>query len=181
MKFCPYCGATLPAGAISFCPECGKPLNTPLESYRSEFIDPAQSQMLTQNQPETQEPPSQLDPGDAKHSQPLQHRQRPSSNSLHNRSVFQTQNKNKPVASGKKQKPRSGPKPYSKANHRQPSAPTERNLMDINYDGYYNDVPTDDNARTREGIDSELMKRIVMIASGALIIVAISIIIMNVL
>ena len=26
MKFCPYCGASLPGGAASFCPECGKPL-----------------------------------------------------------------------------------------------------------------------------------------------------------
>ena len=26
MKFCPYCGASLPGGAASFCPECGKQL-----------------------------------------------------------------------------------------------------------------------------------------------------------
>lgn len=26
MKFCPYCGASLPGGTASFCPECGKPL-----------------------------------------------------------------------------------------------------------------------------------------------------------
>ena len=27
MKFCPYCGASLPGGAASFCPECGKSLS----------------------------------------------------------------------------------------------------------------------------------------------------------
>lgn len=26
MKFCPFCGAHLPEGALSFCPECGKGL-----------------------------------------------------------------------------------------------------------------------------------------------------------
>lgn len=26
MKFCPYCGAGLPDGAVSFCPECGNAL-----------------------------------------------------------------------------------------------------------------------------------------------------------
>ena len=25
MKRCPYCGASLPGGAVSFCPSCGKP------------------------------------------------------------------------------------------------------------------------------------------------------------
>ena len=25
MKCCPYCGASLPGGAVSFCPSCGKP------------------------------------------------------------------------------------------------------------------------------------------------------------
>ena len=26
MKYCPYCGASLPGGAFSFCAACGKPL-----------------------------------------------------------------------------------------------------------------------------------------------------------
>lgn len=26
MKYCPYCGASLPDGAVSFCPECGNAL-----------------------------------------------------------------------------------------------------------------------------------------------------------
>ncbi|WP_322202100.1 zinc ribbon domain-containing protein [Acutalibacter intestini] len=26
MKYCPYCGASLPDSAVSFCPECGKPI-----------------------------------------------------------------------------------------------------------------------------------------------------------
>lgn len=31
MKYCPYCGADLPDGAISFCAECGKTLPEPTE------------------------------------------------------------------------------------------------------------------------------------------------------
>lgn len=26
MKYCPYCGASLPGNAVSFCPDCGKKL-----------------------------------------------------------------------------------------------------------------------------------------------------------
>ena len=26
MKYCPYCGADIPDGAVSFCAECGKAL-----------------------------------------------------------------------------------------------------------------------------------------------------------
>ena len=26
MKYCPYCGASLPEGTVSFCPECGESL-----------------------------------------------------------------------------------------------------------------------------------------------------------
>jgi hypothetical protein len=50
--------------------------------------------------------------------------------------------------------------------------------MDENYDGYYNDKPTDDNAQNKDGFDPELIKRIVLISGGALCIVIVAIILL---
>ena len=44
MKFCPYCGASLPGGAASFCPECGKalPVGKPAGTRRQKKRPPQQ-------------------------------------------------------------------------------------------------------------------------------------------
>jgi hypothetical protein len=52
------------------------------------------------------------------------------------------------------------------------------NPMDENYDGYYDDKPTDDNAQNKDGLDPELIKRIVFISGGALLIVIFAIILL---
>ena len=52
---------------------------------------------------------------------------------------------------------------------------------DENYDGYYEDRPTDDNAQNKESYDPEMIKRIVLIAGGAVLLVVFSIVIMNLL
>ncbi len=36
MKYCPYCGAALPDGALSFCPECGESLKIDTPSRNKE-------------------------------------------------------------------------------------------------------------------------------------------------
>ena len=52
------------------------------------------------------------------------------------------------------------------------------NPMDENYDGYYDDKPTDDNAQNKDSFDPELIKRIVFISGGALLIVIFAIILL---
>ena len=40
MKYCPYCGVTLPDGAVSFCPECGKNLLVMTEEREKKHEQP---------------------------------------------------------------------------------------------------------------------------------------------
>jgi hypothetical protein len=65
-----------------------------------------------------------------------------------------------PKKSGFEQKPRQDP-------------------MDVGYDGYYDDVPTNDNGQTAtERFEPELIKRIALVAGGFLGIVVLSVLIM---
>lgn len=111
MKFCPYCGASLPGGAASFCPECGKPL-----------------------------------PGGK-------------------------------AAGARQQKKRPAPqKPGRTPRHRPKPSP-----MDVNYDGYYNDVPPIDSDTRGEGLAPELLKRIGLVILGAVGAITLSVILMTLL
>jgi len=62
-----------------------------------------------------------------------------------------------------------------------PSRKPLPDLRDEGYDGYYNDVEPIDNGHTRERMDPELMKRIVIVAAGAFVIVIFAVILMYVL
>ena len=79
----------------------------------------------------------------------------------------------------------SGP-PKEKAKHkptfhalRQRLAPSKRDEPEMEagpaedgYDGYYEDVPPMDEGRDREGIEPETVKKIAVLAAGALLIIA---------
>ena len=41
MKYCPYCGADIPDGAVSFCAECGKAL--PAKKEKPEKSTPVET------------------------------------------------------------------------------------------------------------------------------------------
>ena len=109
------------------------------------------------------------------------HSQRQSGNKQHIHSIPQTQNKTRPVRNPKRKPP---PRPKSNI-QKTPDPPCasyiKPNPMDMNYDGYYDDVLTDDDGRTKEKLDPELIKRIALIAVGAVVLVVLSIIIMAVL
>lgn len=99
MKFCPYCGVSLPGDAASFCPECGRALSN------KKVAAPRQpSKHIPQRRP--------------------------------------------------KQAPERKPKP-------------KPNPMDVNYDGYYDDVQPIDSGVRGEGIDPELLKRVGLVILGA--------------
>ncbi len=55
------------------------------------------------------------------------------------------------------------------------------NPMDENYDGYYNDVPTDDNGESKDRTDPALIKRAALVAVGALAVIILAVIIMTLL
>ena len=56
-----------------------------------------------------------------------------------------------------------------------------KNPMDENYDGYYDDRPTDDNEQNKDTLDPELIKRIAFISGGTLIIIIFVIILLKLL
>ena len=107
MKFCPYCGASLPGGAASFCSECGKEL-------------PQRKQTVSK-------------------------------------------------------KPR---KPMHKAPPHQAPRQPPKNSINANYDGYYNDVQPIDAGIRGEGMDPELVKRIVLVILGTVAVIALAAVLM---
>ena len=74
-------------------------------------------------------------------------------------------------------------KPVKKTKERkkkpQPEAPEEP--VDDGYDGYYNDVLPPDLDQEKEGLDKELIKKIVALVVGVVFIIGICIVMMYVL
>lgn len=59
MKFCPYCGVSLPGSAASFCPECGKalPAGKPAGTRRQKKRPPQQKpRQVPRARPNTSNP-----------------------------------------------------------------------------------------------------------------------------
>jgi hypothetical protein len=109
MKFCPYCGVSLPGNAVSFCPECGKSLPTKKSSG-------------TRKQKKR--------PSHKKARQTVQHRSKTT------------------------------------------------DPMDVNYDGYYNDIRPIDAGMRGEGMDPGLVRQIILLILGAFGLIILAIIIM---
>jgi len=160
MKRCPHCGAAIKVSAAAFCPKCKRPLRKPVQARKSNSGKPFQNERSA---------------GKPRPSQTPQVSQQRRVVPPHKP---QTQNK----------KPRSKKKPWLLSfllqDKKQPLVSEYvpvKQPADENYDGYYNDRPTDDNAQNKESVDPELIKRIAFIAGGAVLLVIISIIIMNLL
>ena len=146
MKYCPYCGTVLVDGAVSFCAECGKEL--PVSEKKQDI------------------------PEKSNHSEPRQDKQ-------HEKKSRRTQ-KAKPLH-GEKVKERE----VDKTSERQikPLEPPQRpkqqsespavmsSISEDDYDGYYDDILPADEGRFSEGIDRELVKKIVLIIGMVLLIV----------
>ena len=83
-------------------------------------------------------------------------------------------------------------KPFPGQNGRRPSSPhsgkrpepprrPRPDPRDEGYDGYYDDVKPIDHGHARDQSDPELMKRLIIIAAGALLIVIFAVVVMYVL
>lgn len=63
------------------------------------------------------------------------------------------------------------PKPVKAA----PAPMKEEPFVDDGYDGYYNDVSTDDDGRQQsEGMDPKLLKQVLLIALGAIVVIGLA-------
>lgn len=75
-----------------------------------------------------------------------------------------------------KKKPRNKPAPQ-----KSPVQHIEESPQDDGYDGYYDDVQPPDLDRTREGVDKELIKKIVILGVSVLLIISLCVVMMYVL
>ena len=132
MKYCPYCGASLPKEDAAFCMECGKQL-----SVKEEMSGAKQSP------------------------------------------AFEKKPKTKQV----KKKKEKQIKPPKEKKKRKAATLTEvvGEPVDDGYDGYYNDVLPPDLDREKEGLDKELVKKIVALCVSVVFIIGICIVMMYVL
>ena len=56
-----------------------------------------------------------------------------------------------------------------------PPPKRKKNPMDINYDGYYNDVKPIDAGQQRDRLDPELIKKVILLVAGALGVILLAI------
>ena len=70
---------------------------------------------------------------------------------------------------------------HKKKAQKQSETLPESDPCDENYDGYYNDIEPIDRDRTRDHMDSKLVKRIVIMTASAFFIVILAIVVMSLL
>ena len=99
------------------------------------------------------------------------------SSSTSNQAYNATELKTKPKTSKSRQ---SQPLKKKKTSTPPQSNPpvTDPSLPDDGYDGYYDDVKPLDNGHDRERMDPELVKRICMVAGGAVLVIIFSVVMM---
>jgi len=150
MKYCPYCGAHLFGGAASFCTECGKKL--PCDQNLPE----PKKKNVSSHSPEHKPPATGRNPLPA------------------------TRNPNGSAARKRAEPKRKKRNPRSRSAERKPELEHTKKSdpRDEGYDGYYDDVLPVDNGHIRDRSNPELIKRVVLIAAGALVIVILSVVLM---
>ena len=78
----------------------------------------------------------------------------------------------------KKPKKEAEPAKSKKKNVRLEAVPNEPKPVDDGYDGYYDDVLPPDIDRVREGLDKELIKKIVALGVGVVLIISLCVVMM---
>ena len=156
MKKCTRCGAPIKGNAVVFCPKCKKPLKTSRPVQVNPEHSPQPAVKPSNRQQELKKPSCQV-----KKVVPF------------------------PNHKTRKKKPRQKKKSWlffilpPKNPKKSDTEPIPViNPMDENYDGYYDDKPTDDNAQIKETIEPELIKRIAFISGAAAVIIILAIILM---
>lgn len=91
--------------------------------------------------------------------------------------------KNVPTKQKKKKKSKKEKPAKQKKNKKEKKAPKEiiDEPVDDGYDGYYNDVLPPDLDRVKEGLDKELVKKIVAVAVGVVFIISMCVVMLYVL
>ena len=156
MKKCNYCGAPIKGNAAAFCLKCKKPLKNKPKKRRPVPVKPKQSLQSNKKPAARKSKPPTLKPNPRK--------KNPNKNVIFRLRLWLAGILN----------------PEKKIN---PDAEPVSviNPMDENYDGYYDDKPTDDNEQNRETLEPELIKRIIFISGGAAVIIILAVVLLNLL
>lgn len=155
MKYCPYCGTFLVDGAVSFCMECGKKL--PIKDEESEISQNNDNEAVQEAVGFGME--SQKEKTSGKSSQ----------------KASQKWNVTKIKKQTTKKKRRPSELPEEKSQSVEPAKAPELILEtgpEDDYDGYYDDVLPADEGRFSEGMDKNLIKKVIVIIGAVLLIVA---------
>jgi len=157
MKNCIHCGVSIKENAATFCPKCKKPLKKTSKKRRPFPNKPNQ-------QPQSTNKPANLRSNSPPVKKIPQVKKIPSQNIIFRFRLWLS------VILDPKKNQKPDMEPVSVISP-----------VDENYDGYYDDKPTDDNSQNKETFEPELIKRIIFISCGAIIFIIFAIILMNLL
>lgn len=155
MKYCPYCGTVLIDGAVSFCMECGKKLP----------IKDEESVISQNNDNEVLQKAAESGIESRKEKMTGKRSQKPS----------QKQNVTRVRERTTKEKGRPSELPEKESQSVEPAKAPEQILETgpkDDYDGYYDDILPADEGRFSEGMDKNLIKKVIVIIGVVLLIVA---------
>lgn len=155
MKYCPYCGAVLLDSAVSFCSECGKALPGG---------EPAQSQTGAQTAASVETEASVL-PEEVPVSAAA------AEDAMEDTTAAEQPVPQKKSASQKKKRKKATKKARSKKKSGRQDQQPEDEKPEEGYDGYYNDILPVDEGRLKEGMDQQLVQKIIVLAVSALLVV----------
>lgn len=147
MKYCPYCGTVLVDGAVSFCAECGKEL--PVSEKKQDIPEKSNHEQQGKSKPQQEKKSRRTQKTKPLHGEKVKERE-----------VDKTSERQiKPLEAPQR------PKQQSE------SPAVMSSISEDDYDGYYDDILPVDEGRFSEGIDRELVKKIVLIIGMVLLIV----------
>ncbi len=161
MKYCPYCGTILVDGAVSFCMECGEKL--PIKDEESGIYQNNDNEAAQETAKSGIE--SQKEKISGKRSQK-------SSQKRNDTRVKERTTKKKrrlselPEEEGRTIEPTKEPGQISETN------------PEDDYDGYYDDILPTDEGRFSDGVDKNLIKKVIAIIGSVLLIVALCVLMM---
>lgn len=156
MKYCPYCGTVLIDSAVSFCMECGKKL--PIKDEESSVAQ-------NNDHDEVAQEVVGLDTESQK--------EKTSGKSSQKASQKRNVTRVKKQTTKKKRRPPELPEEESRSVEpaKEPKQISETGSKD-DYDGYYDDILPADEGRFSEGMDKNLIKKVIVIIGAVLLIVA---------
>ena len=161
MKYCPYCGTVLVDGAVSFCMDCGKKL--PIKDAERGISKNNDNKGVNQETAEFSMESRKEKTGKC------------SQKSLQKQNV--TRDKEQPRKKKGRPPELLKEEKQSVESEKEPKQISETDPED-DYDGYYDDFLPTDEGRFSEGVDKNLIKKVIAIIGSVLLIVALCVLMM---